>query len=55
MVNQDGYKEVLGLYIGQSESSKYWLSILNKLKNRGVKDILIMCVDGLAGTKKVFR
>nr|WP_281168341.1 transposase [Psychrilyobacter atlanticus] len=41
-INQDGYKEVLGLYIGQNESSKYWLGILNELKNRGVKDILIM-------------
>jgi len=51
-VNQDGYKEVLGLYIGQNESSKYWLSILNELKNRGVKDILIMCADGLSGIKE---
>ena len=51
-VNQDGYKEVLGLYIGQNESSKYWLSILNELKNRGVKDILIMCADGLTGIKE---
>lgn len=51
-INQDGYKEVLGLYIGQNESSKYWLSILNELKNRGVKDILIMCADGLSGIKE---
>ena len=51
-VNQDGYKQVLGLYIGQNESSKYWLSILNELKNRGVKDILIMCADGLSGIKE---
>ena len=51
-VNQDGFKEVLGLYIGQNESSKYWLSILNELKNRGVKDILIMCADGLSGIKE---
>lgn len=51
-INQDGYKEVLGLYIGQNESSKYWLGILNELKNRGVKDILIMCADGLSGIKE---
>ena len=51
-VNQDGFKEVLGLYIGQNESSKYWLGILNELKNRGVKDILIMCADGLSGIKE---
>ena len=51
-INQDGYKEVLGLYIGQNESSKYWLSILNELKNRGVKDILIMYTDGLSGIKE---
>ena len=51
-INQDGYKEVLGLYIGQNESSKYWLGILNELKNRGVKDILIICADGLSGIKE---
>ena len=51
-INCDGIKEVLGLYIGQNESSKYWLGILNELKNRGIKDILVMCADGLSGLKE---
>ena len=37
------------MYVGQNESAKFWLSILNGLKNRGVEDILIACVDGLSG------
>lgn len=45
----DGRKEVLGMYVGENESAKYWLSILNGLKNRGVEDILIACIDGLTG------
>lgn len=44
-INQDGYKEVLTIEIGENESAKYWLSVLNGLKNRGVKDILIVCAD----------
>ena len=48
-INMDGIKEVLGMYVGENESSKYWLSILNGMKNRGVEDILIACVDGLVG------
>jgi transposase-like protein len=51
-VNQDGLKEVLGIYIGKNESSKYWLGILNELKNREVKDILVLCADGLTGMKE---
>lgn len=45
----DGKKDVLGIWLGVSESSKYWLSVLNGLKNRGVQDILIASVDGLSG------
>lgn len=45
----EGRKDVLGIYLGHSESSKFWLSILNSLKTRGVKDILIASVDGLSG------
>lgn len=45
----EGKKDVLGLWIGATESSKYWLGLLNSLKNRGVQDILIMSVDGLTG------
>lgn len=48
-INMSGIKEVLGMWIGENESAKYWLSILNGLKNRGVEDILIACVDGLTG------
>lgn len=51
-ISQDGYKEVLTIEIGENESAKYWLSILNGLKNRGVKDILILCADGLTGIKE---
>ena len=45
----DGKKDVLGIWLGASESAKYWLSVLNGLKNRGVQDILIASVDGLSG------
>lgn len=48
-VDMDGKKDVLGMYVRDNESSKYWLTILNGLKNRGVEDILITCVDGLVG------
>ena len=51
-INTEGKKEVLSITVGDNESSKYWLSILNKLKNRGVKDILIICADGLSGIKE---
>ena len=51
-INMDGMKEVLSIEVGDNESSKYWLSVLNSLKNRGVKDILIICADGLAGIKE---
>lgn len=45
----DGIRDVLGMWVGENESAKFWLGILNSLKNRGVKDILIACVDGLSG------
>ena len=48
-VNVQGLKELLGFWACESEGSKFWLSILNDLKNRGVQDILIACVDGLKG------
>ena len=47
-----GHKEVLSIQVGENESAKYWLSVLNELKNRGVKDILIVCADGLSGIKE---
>lgn len=51
----DGRKELLGLWIGENETSKYWLSILNDLKSRGVEDILIACVDGLNGFEQAIN
>ena len=48
-VKMDGLKEVLGLWIAQTEGAKFWLQVVTELKNRGVTDILITCVDGLKG------
>lgn len=48
----EGRKDVLTIQIGENESAKYWLSVLNELKNRGVQDILIICADGLTGIKE---
>lgn len=48
-IDLDGSKDVLGMWIGENESAKFWLSVLNELKNRGVQDILITCVDNLTG------
>jgi putative transposase len=48
-VNMQGRKEVLGLWMGQAEGAKFWLQVLTDLKNRGVQDIFIACVDGLKG------
>lgn len=51
-VNLAGQKEVLGFYVSDVESAKQWANILNNLKNRGVKDILVLCADGLSGLKE---
>ena len=51
-VNLTGHKEVLSIHIGENESAKYWLGVLNELKNRGVKDILVICADGLSEMKE---
>jgi len=51
-INSDGFKEVLTIQIGENESAKFWLGVLNGLKNRGVKDILLLCADGLSGIKE---
>ena len=48
-ISEEGHKEVLSITIGESESAKFWLSVLNELKNRGVKDIFVLCADGLTG------
>jgi len=54
-VNKDGFKDVIGIWIGENESSKFWLGVLNDLKNRGVEDILIFSVDGLTGLKEAIQ
>ena len=48
-INLDGRKEVLGMWVGENESAKFWASILNSMRNRGVEDILIACTDNLTG------
>lgn len=48
-VNQEGFKELLGMYIGENEGAKYWLQILTDLRQRGVEDIFIACIDNLKG------
>lgn len=48
-INQSGHKDILGFYIAESEGANFWLGVLNDLKTRGVKDILIACIDGLQG------
>jgi putative transposase len=48
-IDLEGCKDVLGIWIGENESSKFWLTVLNELKSRGVEDILIACVDNLKG------
>ena len=48
-INMEGQKEVLGMWVGENESAKFWLSVLNSIKARGVEDILIACIDGLTG------
>lgn len=54
-IDLDGQKDVLGLWIGETESSKFWLGVMNELKNRGVEDILIASVDGLSGFTDAIR
>lgn len=48
-INMNGIKDVLGMWVGENESAKFWLSVMNGIRNRGVEDILIACVDGLTG------
>ena len=48
-VNLDGRKDVLGMWVGENESAKFWAGVLNSLRNRGVEDILIACTDNLTG------
>jgi putative transposase len=54
-VNMQGRKELLGLWLGETEGAKFWLSCLTDLKNRGLKDIFIACMDGLSGFPEALR
>lgn len=54
-ITLEGKKEILGIWIGENETSKYWLTLLNELKNRGVKDILIFAIDGLNGFNQAIQ
>jgi putative transposase len=54
-VNMQGRKELLGLWLGETEGAKFWLSCLTDLKNRGLKDIFIACIDGLSGFPEALR
>ena len=54
-INLDGQKECLGLWLSETESAKYWLSVLNELKNRGVEDVLIFTVDNLKGISEAIE
>lgn len=54
-IDIDGNKDILGLWIGENESSKFWLGVLNELKNRGVEDVLLFSVDGLTGIKEAIE
>ena len=51
----DGRKDILGVWIGENESAKFWLSIMNDLKNRGVKDVYVFCADGLTGFREAIN
>ncbi|MCQ6279353.1 IS256 family transposase [Bacillus sp. EB600] len=54
-INNEGYKEILGIWVGGNESSKFWLGVLNDLKTRGVKTVNLFCVDGLTGFKEAIQ
>jgi transposase-like protein len=54
-VNFEGKKEVLGLWISENEGAKFWMGVLTEIQNRGVKDILIACMDGLSGFPDAVR
>ena len=54
-INIEGKREILGFYIGENESSSFWLSVLTDLNNRGVEDILIACIDGLKGFPEAIK
>ena len=54
-INKEGHKELLGMYISKSEGANFWLEVLSDLQNRGVRNILICCIDGLRGFPDAYR
>ena len=54
-LGQEGYKDLLGLYVGEQEGAKFWLQVLTDLKNRGVEDVFIACIDNLQGFAEAAR
>lgn len=54
-ISLEGKKDVLGIWIGENESSKFWMGVLNEIRSRGVKDVLIACVDGLKGFSEAIK
>lgn len=54
-INTEGRKELLGLWISHNEGAKFWLSVMNELKNRDVQDIFIACCDGLKGFPEAIK
>lgn len=54
-ISGEGFKDILGIWIGENEGAKFWLKVCNELKNRGVQDILIACIDGLNGFPDAIR
>lgn len=55
MLLKDSFKDILSITVGANETSKFWLGMLNDLKNRGVKDVLFFFVDGLSGLKEAIQ
>ena len=51
-VNMDGKKELLGIWVGKNEGSKFWMEIVTELKNRDIEKIYVACVDGLKGFRQ---
>ena len=54
-IRMDGHKDILGVWIGENESAKFWLSVMNDLKNRGIRDVYVFCVDGLTGFREAIN
>ena len=54
-INMEGGKDILGIWIGEHESSKFWLNVLTELKSRGVRDVYLFCVDGLTGFREAIE